>query len=105
LPSLGDQCAVIEISILPLLILDDKTVIIANRNFSHYIECQSTDDLKPQVDNGKTPSAIAGCAEGAPLIARHGRRPPIDPNLASTELERTHVMPENPIDWSQCEDV
>jgi hypothetical protein len=79
LPSLGDQCAVIEISILPLLILDDKTVIIANRNFSHYIQCQSTDDLKPQVDNGKTLSAIAGCAEGAPLDSQTWAQAPIDP--------------------------
>jgi uncharacterized protein (DUF433 family) len=28
---------------------------------------------------------------------------PGDP--ASTELERTYVMPEKPIDWSQCPDV
>jgi uncharacterized protein (DUF433 family) len=27
------------------------------------------------------------------------------PNPASTELERTHRMPDQPIDWSQCEDV
>jgi hypothetical protein len=49
-------------------------------------------------------SALAGCAEDASLLAKHGRKLR-STKPASTEPGKDTPHAEKPIDWSQCGDV